>query len=110
MFEDQLISKFTNMMMKGENKVLARFLKTQILEAMKRKQFEKYYAASAEERNLSTIFHQALKNCEPVIGLVPIPKGGHFYWVPLSLADRWCCFLVLKWMITSAGRSSTSRC
>ena len=53
---------------------------------MKRKQFEKYHAASAEkqatiERNPYTIFHQALKNCEPVIGLVPILKGGHFYQV-----------------------------
>lgn len=53
---------------------------------MKRKQFEKYHAAAAEEqaaieRNPYTIFHQALKNCEPVIGLVPILKGGHFYQV-----------------------------
>lgn len=53
---------------------------------MKRKQFEKYRAASAEEqatieRNPYRIFHEALKNCEPVIGLVPILKGGHFYQV-----------------------------
>ena len=74
------------MMMKGGNKILARSLMTQTLEAVKRKQFEKYHAASAEkqatiERNPYTIFHQALKNCEPVIGLVPILKGGHFYQV-----------------------------
>lgn len=53
---------------------------------MKRKQFEKYRAASAEEqatieRNPYRIFHQALKNCEPVIGLMSILKGGHFYQV-----------------------------
>ncbi|KAF6095537.1 mitochondrial ribosomal protein S7 [Phyllostomus discolor] len=69
-FEDPLISKFTNMMMKGGNKVLARSLMTKTLEAVKRKQFEKYHAASPEERaaierNPYTIFHQALKNCEP---------------------------------------------
>uniref|UniRef100_A0A8C8XQS3 Mitochondrial ribosomal protein S7 n=2 Tax=Panthera TaxID=9688 RepID=A0A8C8XQS3_PANLE len=83
-FEDPVISKFTNMIMKGGNKVLARSLMAQTLEAVKRKQFEKYHAASAEERasierNPYTIFHQALKNCEPVIGLVPILRGGHFY-------------------------------
>uniref|UniRef100_A0A673VCV5 Mitochondrial ribosomal protein S7 n=1 Tax=Suricata suricatta TaxID=37032 RepID=A0A673VCV5_SURSU len=83
-FEDPVISKFTNMLMKGGNKVLARSLMTQTLEAVKRKQFEKYRAASAEERatierNPYTIFHQALKNCEPVIGLVPILRGGRFY-------------------------------
>lgn len=58
----------------------------QTLEAVKRKQFEKFHAASSEEqatieRNPYTIFHQALKNCEPVIGLAPILKGGRFYQV-----------------------------
>jgi hypothetical protein len=58
----------------------------QTLEALKRKQFEKYHAATTEEqatieRNPYTIFHQALKNCEPVIALVPILRGGHFYQV-----------------------------
>ncbi|KAM8784888.1 small ribosomal subunit protein uS7m [Rhynchonycteris naso] len=104
-FEDPLISKFTNMMMKGGNKVLARSLMTQTLEAVKRKQFKKYHAASSEEqatieRNPYTIFHQALKNCEPVIGLVPILKGGHFYQVPAPLANRRRRFLAMKWMIT----------
>lgn len=56
----------------------------QTLEAVKRKQFEKFHAAASEEqatieRNPYTIFHQALKNCEPVIGLAPILKGGRFY-------------------------------
>lgn len=66
--------------------ILFHCIPLQTLEAVKRKQFEKYHAASAEEqatveRNPYTIFHQALKNCEPVIGLVPILKGGHFYQV-----------------------------
>ncbi|ELK06825.1 28S ribosomal protein S7, mitochondrial [Pteropus alecto] len=109
MFEDPLISKFTNMMMKGGNKVLARFLRTQTLEAVKRKQFEKYRASSAEERNPYTIFHQALKNCEPMIGLVPIPKGGHFYSVPVLLADWHRHFLDLKWMITECREKQHQR-
>lgn len=113
-FEDPLISKFTNMMMKGGNKVLARSLMTQTLEAVKRKQFEKYHAASAEERetierNPYTIFHQALKNCEPVIGLVPILKGGHFYQVPVPLADRRRRFLAMKWMITECREKKHRR-
>ncbi|CAO2611256.1 28S ribosomal protein S7, mitochondrial [Lemmus lemmus] len=79
-FADPVISKFTNMMMKGGNKVLARSLMAQTLEAVKQKQFEKDHAASAEEqatieRNPYRIFHQALKNCEPVIGLVPFLPG-----------------------------------
>lgn len=108
-FEDPVISKFTNMMMKGGNKVLARSLMTQTLEAVKRKQFEKYHAAPAEaqagiERNPYTIFHQALRNCEPVIGLVPILKGGHFYQVPVPLRDQRRRFLAMKWLITECRK------
>ncbi|XP_008691978.2 28S ribosomal protein S7, mitochondrial [Ursus maritimus] len=113
-FEDPVISKFTNMMMKGGNKVLARSLMTQTLEAVKRKQFEKYHAASAQEqatieRNPYTIFHQALKNCEPVIGLVPILRGGHFYQVPVPLPDRRRRFLAMKWMITECREKKHRR-
>ncbi|XP_002722988.1 small ribosomal subunit protein uS7m [Oryctolagus cuniculus] len=113
-FEDPVISKFTNMMMKGGNKVLARSLMTQTLEAVKRKQFEKYQAASAEEqatieRNPYVIFHQALKNCEPVIGLVPILRGGHFYQVPVPLAERRRRFLAMKWMITECREKKQRR-
>ncbi|XP_012861731.1 28S ribosomal protein S7, mitochondrial [Echinops telfairi] len=113
-FEDPMVSKFTNMMMKGGNKVLAQQLMEQTLEAVKRKQFEKYHAASAEEqatieRNPYTIFHQALKNCEPVIGLVPILKGGHFYQVPVPLTDRRRRFLAMKWMITECRENKHRR-
>lgn len=113
-FADPVISKFTNMMMKGGNKVLARSLMAQTLEAVKRKQFEKYRAASAEEqatieRNPYRIFHEALKNCEPVIGLVPILKGGHFYQVPVPLADRRRRFLAMKWMITECRENKPRR-
>ncbi|XP_004693550.1 PREDICTED: 28S ribosomal protein S7, mitochondrial [Condylura cristata] len=113
-FEDPVISKFTNMMMRGGNKVLARSLMAQTLEAVKRKQFEKYHAASADlratiERNPYTIFHQALKNCEPVIGLVPILKGGHFYQVPVPLADRRRRFLAMKWMISECREKKPRR-
>lgn len=113
-FADPVISKFTNMMMKHGNKVLARSLMSQTLEALKRKQFEKYHAASAEEqatieRNPYTIFHQALKNCEPVIGLASILKGGHFYQVPVPLSDRRRRFLAMKWMIMECRENKPRR-
>nr|KAF6296367.1 mitochondrial ribosomal protein S7 [Myotis myotis] len=93
-FEDPVISKFTNMMMKGGNK--------------------KFHAASSEEqatieRNPYTIFHQALKNCEPVIGLAPILKGGRFYQVPVPLSDRRRRFLAMKWMITECREKKHRR-
>ncbi|XP_065418834.1 small ribosomal subunit protein uS7m isoform X1 [Chrysemys picta bellii] len=104
-FSDPTISKFTNMMMKGGNKVLARSIVTQTLEGIKRKQLEKYYQASEEEResiecNPYIIFHQALKNCQPVIGIYNIQKGGKTYQVPSPLKDNRKRFLAMKWLIT----------
>ena len=56
------------------------------LEAIKRKQFKKYHEAKDEDKkgielNPYTIFHQALKNCEPVIGISRVIKAGKIYQV-----------------------------
>ncbi|XP_074080695.1 small ribosomal subunit protein uS7m [Macrotis lagotis] len=114
LFEDPVISKFTNMMMKGGNKVLAKSLMMETLETLKRKQFKKYHEATVEEReaiecNPYTIFHQALNNCQPVLGLVSILKGGRFYQVPAPLTDRRRRFLAMKWMIQECREKKPRR-
>ncbi|KAF5927116.1 hypothetical protein HPG69_010618 [Diceros bicornis minor] len=96
-FEDPVISTFTNMMMKGGNRVLTRSLMTRTREAVKRKQFEK--GTDNLLRHPSTIFHRALKDCESGIGLVPILRGGHGYQVPVPLGEQHSHFLAMKWMI-----------
>lgn len=72
----------------------------QTLENIKRKQVEKYHKASEEKKeeiecNPYTIFHQALDNCKPVVGLASIQRGGKFYqastWPeqpPSSITDK----------------------
>ncbi|XP_074870961.1 small ribosomal subunit protein uS7m isoform X1 [Carettochelys insculpta] len=113
-FSDPVISKFINIMMKGGNKVLARSIMTQTLEAIKRKQIEKYHQASEEEResiecNPYVIFHQALKNCKPIIGLCNIKKGGKTYQVPIALHDNRKRFLAMKWLITECRENKHYR-
>lgn len=59
---------------------------TQTLETIKRKQLKKYHEASEEEKvniecNPYTIFHQAVNNCKPIIGLEKIKRGGKVYQV-----------------------------
>uniref|UniRef100_H3C3T9 Small ribosomal subunit protein uS7m n=1 Tax=Tetraodon nigroviridis TaxID=99883 RepID=H3C3T9_TETNG len=103
-FSDPVLSKFTNMMMKHGNKVLAQEILTQTLENIKRKQVEKYHKATEEKKeeiecNPYTIFHQALDNCKPVVGLASI-QGGKFYQVPIPLTENRRRFLAMKWMIT----------
>ncbi|XP_041941458.1 28S ribosomal protein S7, mitochondrial [Alosa alosa] len=104
-FNDPLMNKFVNMMMQEGKKILAREIMTETLESIKRKQVEKYHkagpAAKMEiECNPYTIFHQALENCKPVIGLASIQRGGKFYQVPIPLTDNRRRFLAMKWMIT----------
>ncbi|XP_062976341.1 small ribosomal subunit protein uS7m [Elgaria multicarinata webbii] len=113
-FYDPLIRKFTSMMMMGGDKILARSIMNQTLENIKRKQLEKYHKADEKEKeniecNPYTIFHQALKNCEPVIGLIGVQKGGKTYQVPTPLPDRRRRFLAMKWMITECRENKQRR-
>ncbi|XP_037544881.1 28S ribosomal protein S7, mitochondrial [Nematolebias whitei] len=113
-FDDPDVSKFINMMMKHGNKVLAREIMTQTLEHMKRKQVEKYHKASEGEKaeiecNPYKIFHQALENCKPVVGLTRVKKGARIYQVPIPLTDSRRRFLAMKWMITECRENKHRR-
>lgn len=78
----------------------------QTLEAIKRKQLEKYHKAPEDEResiecNPYVIFHQALENCQPIIGLTSITRGGKTYQVrglawPRACPRRTGSFLPLQ--------------
>ncbi|KAG8446148.1 hypothetical protein GDO86_013852 [Hymenochirus boettgeri] len=113
-FTDPTISKFTNMMMKGGDKILARSIMSKTLEQIKRSQLEKYYKASEEERmniecNPYNIFHQALLNCQPIIGLTSILRGGKSYQVPTPLTENRRRFLAMKWLITECRENKHRR-
>lgn len=113
-FDDPVLSKFTNMIMKNGDKVLAREILTQTLESIKRKQVEKYHKAPEGKKeeiecNPYTIFHQALENCKPVVGLTSIQKGGKYYQVPIPLSDNRRRFLAMKWLITECRENKHRR-
>ncbi|XP_028310329.1 small ribosomal subunit protein uS7m [Gouania willdenowi] len=113
-FNDPVISKFINMIMKNGEKTLARDIITQTLENMKRKQVEKYHKAPPGKKeeiqcNPYTIFHEALENCKPVVGLASIKKGGKNYQVPIPLTDNRRRFLAMKWMITECRENKHRR-
>lgn len=53
---------------------------------------EKYHKAPEGKKeeiecNPYAIFHQALDNCKPVIGLASIQKGGKFYQVSEKITN-----------------------
>ncbi|XP_019398084.1 PREDICTED: 28S ribosomal protein S7, mitochondrial [Crocodylus porosus] len=113
-FSDPLVSKFINMMTKNGNKILARSIMMQTLEAIKRKQLKKYHEASEEEKvniecNPYTIFHQALSNCKPIVELTSISRGGRFYQIPTPVKDSRQRFLAMKWLITECTENKNHR-
>ncbi|RVE69418.1 hypothetical protein OJAV_G00077840 [Oryzias javanicus] len=113
-FDDPVISKFIRMIMTDGNKVLAREIVTQTLESIKRKQVEKYHKSPAGKKeeiecNPYTIFHTALENCKPVVGLASIQKGGKSYQVPIPLTENRRRFLAMKWMITECRENKHRR-
>ncbi|KAG5832982.1 small ribosomal subunit protein uS7m [Anguilla rostrata] len=104
-FSDPIISKFVNMIMQDGRKVLARSIITQTLEGIKRIQVEKYHKAPDAQKpeiecNPHAIFHQALENCKPVVGLMTVQRGGKNYQVPTPLTDNRRRFLAMKWLVT----------
>ncbi|KAL7989454.1 hypothetical protein Chor_012120 [Crotalus horridus] len=101
--------------MPEEEKIKQQLKKTQpTLEAIKRKQLAKYHEADEEmkekiECNPYKIFHQAIENCQPVIGLAGIIRGGKRYQVPTPLKISRRRFLAMDWMITECRENKHRR-
>ncbi|XP_038634133.1 28S ribosomal protein S7, mitochondrial [Scyliorhinus canicula] len=113
-FSDPLTSKFINMMMQRGQKLLSRSIMSKTFETIKRKQIESYHKAPESEKdtiecNPHKIFHQALENCMPVIGLTNIQRGGKSYQVPTPLTDNRRRFLAMKWFITECSENRHRR-
>ncbi|KAL3053862.1 hypothetical protein OYC64_006235 [Pagothenia borchgrevinki] len=113
-FSDPVISKFVGMMMLEGNKILANEIISMTLENIKRKQVDKYHKAPEGKKeeiecNPYAIFHQALENCKPVVGLASIQKGGKYYQVPIPLSDNRRRHLAMKWIITECRESKHRR-
>lgn len=77
------------------------------MENIKRKQVEKYHKAPAGKKeeiecNPYTIFHQALENCKPVVGLTSIQKGGKYYQVSdvmYYVYNKMLFFLIINYIV-----------
>lgn len=107
-FHDDRLSKFTNYIMKGGQKLLARQLIEKAFENIKRIQIERYHLAEPHERenielNPVVILHKAIENCRPVLILTPVKRGGSKYQVPVPLTEKRSYFIAMRWLV-HAGR------
>lgn len=107
LFHDDRLSKFTNYIMRGGQKRLARELVEKGFENIKRIQLERYNLADDDEKpNIETnplnILHKAVENCRPLLQLTPIKRGGSTYQVPVPITEKRSYFVAMRWLIEAA--------
>ncbi|CDW53849.1 Ribosomal S7 domain containing protein [Trichuris trichiura] len=84
-FHDPVLLKFTNRLMVGSRKQLARKIMRDCFELIKRRQVKQYLTAKTDEErakiecNPFVIFRKAIDNCCPVVQLLPASRGGIVY-------------------------------
>lgn len=106
-FHDERLSKFTNYIMKGGQKRLARELIEKGFENIKRIQLERYNLAENDEKhkietNPLAILHLAVENARPLLQLTPIKRGGSTYQVPIPITEKRSYFVAMRWLVEAA--------
>lgn len=107
-FHNEQLRKFTNYVMKGGNKKLARELIETGFENIKRIQLERYHLAEDEEKTtIETdplkIFLKAVENSRPLLNLTPIKRGGVKYQVPVPITEKRSLFMAMKWILEATN-------
>ncbi|XP_066934725.1 small ribosomal subunit protein uS7m-like [Clytia hemisphaerica] len=104
-FQDELVSKFVNCMMYGGKKAVSQRVMEDTFEQIKKIQLEKYRKATDKdeiELDPLQIFHTAIANVKPILGVQTMKKKGKKLQVPYPLPDNRRRFLAIKWMLTTA--------
>lgn len=104
-FYDEVVSKFVNCMMHGGKKTASERVITDTFETIKKIQLDKYRKAENKgeiETDPLKIFHKAIENAKPVLGVQTMKKKGKNFQVPYPLPDNRRRFLAIKWFITIA--------
>ena len=106
-FYDEVVKKFVNCMMHGGKKTASEKVMTDTFEVIKKIQLAKRNKSDSKdaidvETDPLKIFHQAIDNAKPVLGVQTMKKKGKNFQVPYPLPDNRRRFLAIKWFITTA--------
>lgn len=107
--QDKTVSKFTNIIMEGGRKELARKILEKGFLNIKRHQLERYNLAKTEEEkaaielNPRVLLCQAIENCRPLMKLVKVKRGGTNYNVPVPITVKHSYFISMKWLMDAAN-------
>ena len=102
-YNNRVIAKFINSIMKGGKKSLAERIMYNALDA----------AESRMRRPAVEVFEQAMRNATPVVEVKPRRVGGSTYQVPVEIRGDRRQALAIRWLIRSArarsGRSMAEK-
>lgn len=111
---DPLVSKFTNYIMRGGCKELARGQLERAFFKIKCSQLERYNMAKTDderegiELNPRILLRQAIENCRPVMRITTVKRGGTNYKVPVPITEERSYFMSMNWLI-EAGKDKDKK-
>lgn len=113
-FHDPKLEKFEKMILKQGKGSIAYQLLRDTLRNIKAVQVKKYHMAPDDvkpsiEVNPLVIFHQAIENGTPVVGVKSVKKGGATFKVPCPLPEKKKFFMVSRWFLEQcrSGKPNT---
>nr|CAG4650458.1 EOG090X0CZM [Sida crystallina] len=104
-FVELLRPEMVCLSMIGGRESLGRQVTNRTFARIKQIQLSKYHQAPTEaekeeiELNPVVILHKAIENCQPILQLTPIKRGGTTYQVPIPVTAKRSNFLAMKWLM-----------
>ena len=103
-FYDRILHDFEKHVLKQGKGALASKIMRETLEHIKCVQIKKYNRVEAPERdsielNPLTVFHTALENAKPIVGVKTLTQGAQTYRIPYPLSPQQQFFMTAKWML-----------
>ncbi|OTF72071.1 28S ribosomal protein S7, mitochondrial-like protein, partial [Euroglyphus maynei] len=109
-FYDQTLSKFINIGQRKGQRVMMRELMRETFVTIKRIQLTKLNTGKQRNDDQSTeddekvvcdplvIFHEAIKNCMPLMITRPVKRGGATYQVPFPISEKESERFAMRWL------------
>ncbi|MEK6590362.1 MAG: 30S ribosomal protein S7 [Nitrospinota bacterium] len=91
-YNDTLVSKMVNVIMKGGNKSIAESILYKALDIIKK---------NSKDEPLK-IFKKAVENVKPVLEVKPRRVGGATYQIPVDIRPERKLALAIRWMVNNA--------
>lgn len=108
---EPIYERFTNLVMQGGRRLVAyrlmhdTFFEIKCIQTAKLRKEKKQLAPGEEEEEIITnpmeILKRGIKNCEPVVVVNKVKRGGAIYQVPYPIAANQSQWFAMRWLIAA---------